>query len=225
MMARSTRRRAGGVYLAGRALLSHLTKRFRFRGRLKAYCAGKRALLLNIGCGQLIHDGWINLDYEVVPGRSFYFDALDPLPLEDGSVRHIHCEHFLEHLERRDALKFLGECSRVLDAQGTMRVIVPDAERYMRVYVAEDREFFERMVNLGGHDEPLRPKSLVVNQMFRMWGNHRFAWDFEALDAAARSAGFSDVRRSGHNQAAPAYAIDGQDWWRPFESLYADLSK
>jgi predicted SAM-dependent methyltransferase len=222
---RSTRRKAGKVYYAGRALLSHLARQFRYRGELKAYCAGKSALLLNVGCGQLIHELWVNIDYEVVPGRSFYFDALDLLPLVDASVRHIHCEHFLEHLEHRDALRFLRECNRVLDSGGTMRVIVPDAERYMRAYVANDLDFFDRLVNLGGHQEPLRPKNLVCNQMFRMWGEHLFAWDFESLDAAARSVGFSEVRRSSHNDVEPEYAIDGGDWWRPFESLYANLHK
>jgi len=225
VMDRSTRRRAGGVYYASRALLTHLARQLRHRGSLKSHCAGKSDLLLNIGCGALIPEGWVNVDYQPTPGRSFYFDALDPLPLDDSTVRHIHCEHFLEHIEHRDALKFLADCHRVLNANGTMRIIVPDVERYMRAYVADDREFFERLVNLGGHAEPLRPKNMVCNQMFRMWGDHRFAWDLESLEVAARSVGFSDIRRSSHNDVEPAYAIDGQDWWRPFESLYANLRK
>jgi predicted SAM-dependent methyltransferase len=224
-MKRSTRRKSGEVYRATRSLLSHFARSVKYRGNLKSYCDGKYALLLNIGCGELIHDGWVNIDYQATVGRSFYFDALDPLPLSDGVVRHIHCEHFLEHLEHRDAIKFLTECHRVLDAKGTIRIIVPDAERYMRAYVANDVEFFDRLSNLGGHQEPLRPKNLVCNQMFRMWGEHRFAWDFESLDAAARSVGFSDIRRSLQNDVEPAYAIDGTEWWRPFESLYANLRK
>jgi len=224
-MNRSTYRKVHDVIFYSRILISHLTRQFRYGKDLKAHCAGKSALLLNIGCGELTNNGWVNIDYVAIPGKSFYFDALDPLPLVDSSVRHIHCEHFLEHLEHSDAVTFLNQCHRVLQSGGTMRVIVPDAERYMRAYVENDRAFFERLADLGGAKEPLRPKNLVYNQMFRMGGAHRFAWDFESLEAAARCAGFSEVRSSSHNDVEPVYSIDGQEWWRPFESLYANLHK
>jgi predicted SAM-dependent methyltransferase len=157
----------------------------------------------------------VNIDYDPVDEESLYFDAIDGLPIESEAARHIHCEHFLEHLEYRDALHFLRECHRVLDRCGTMRIIVPDAERYLRAYCAGDDAFFERLVDLGGHAEPLRPKIRVCNQMFRMFGDHRFAWDFEALETAALECGFSQVARSSINEGE--LAIDGQDWRRPFE--------
>jgi len=190
---------------------------------LAAQCSGKSNLLLNIGCGRLVRSGWVNIDYDPIDGESLYFDAIDTLPIENGVVRHIHCEHFLEHLEYRDAVHFLRECYRVLADCGTMRIIVPDAERYLRAYCAGDDEFFERLIDLGGHVEPLRPKIRVCNQMFRMFGDHRFAWDFEALKMAASECGFSQIIRSSINEGD--YAIDGQDWWRPFESLYANIHK
>jgi hypothetical protein len=79
-----------------------------------------------------------------------------------GSVQHVHCEHFLEHLERRDSLELLTECHRVLDSAGTMRIIVPDSEKYMRAYVADDQEFFAPLVHLGGHQEALKPRNLFA---------------------------------------------------------------
>lgn len=223
VMNHSTRRKVGEAHLACRGALTHIVRQLRHRGKLQVYCANKDGILLNVGCGTLIRDGWINVDYEPIEGRSFYLDALDPFPLRSGSVNHIHCEHFLEHLEYHDALRFLAESHRVLQPNGTMRIIVPDAEKYMQAYVADDREFFDKLVNLGNHEEPLKPKIRVCNQMFRMWGGHKFAWDFEALDIAARSAGFSKVLLSSHNDSGSRYAIDGQDWWRPFESLYVNL--
>src|SRR5262249_29053385 len=153
---------------ATRAFLQDQALKARYRNRLAGHCVGKKDILLHVGCGATINEGWLNIDYSPVDG-SFYFDALDPLPLSSASVKHIHCEHFLEHLEHRDSLLFLRECHRVLIPQGTMRVIVPDAEKYMRAYVANDQEFFEKLVNLGGHSEPLHPKNRVVNHSFRMW--------------------------------------------------------
>jgi predicted SAM-dependent methyltransferase len=170
-------------------------------------------------------EGWVNIDYEPRTEKSFYFDALDGLPIADNSVRHIHCEHFLEHLEFADAVLFLGECYRVLEPSGSMRIIVPDAERYMRAYCDNDEQFFAKLINLGNHPEPLIPKNRVCNHSFRFWGLHRFAWDFETLEHTARDLKFAQIVRSQLNNIEPDYRIDGQDWWRPLESLYANLRK
>lgn len=106
-----------------------------------------------------------------------------------------------------------------------MRVIVPDAERYMRAYCAEDRAFFDKLVDLGGAVEPLRLKNEVCNQAFRMGGAHKFGWDLETLQATAATQGFASVQRSEMGAVAPQYRIDGTDWWRAAESLYANLAK
>jgi predicted SAM-dependent methyltransferase len=181
-------------------------------------------MLLNVGCGELIQPGWINVDFQP-RSEAFYFNALNPLPIGDQTVTRIHAEHFLEHLEYDDALRFLGECCRVLTVGGTMRIIVPDAERYMQAYVGDDGTFFERLKDLGGSSEPLPTKCIICNQMFRMGGDHRFAWDFSTLKYVTKLAGFSAIRRSHHNDSSAAHCIDGQDWWRPFESLYAEVTR
>ena len=58
-----------------------------------------------------------------------------------------------------------------------------------------------------------------------MFGDHKFAWDFETLHYACNKVGFRDIKRSSLNDVEQAYAIDGQDWWRPLESLYANCIK
>jgi hypothetical protein len=105
-----------------------------------------------------------------------------------------------------------------------MRVIVPDAERYMRAYCQNDDGFFAKLEHLGGAIEPLKPKNMVCNHSFRMGGDHRFAWDLETLDTAAKKSGFT-ASRSSINDVEAELRIDGQDWWRPFESLYVNLWK
>jgi len=156
-----------------------------FQGRALAnFCRGKSGLLLNIGCGPLTKTGWINIDLEPRDASSFYFDVRNGLPLANGSVKHIHSEHFLGYLDYEEALGFLRDCSRMLQTGGTMRMIVPDLETYIRAYAADDAAFFN-----------------------------------------ALRCRFSQVDRSKINDSPPNLAIDGQDWWRPFESLYANLLK
>ena len=116
---------------------------------LRRYCKGKSGLLLNIGCGQLTVDGWVNIDYKPVQRQCFYLDVRNGLPLSNDSARHIHCEHFLEHLEFSEARRFLCECARVLDHAGTMRLIVPDLERYVIAYAKNDHSFFEGFRHLA----------------------------------------------------------------------------
>ncbi len=155
----------------------------------------------------------------------FYHDALNPLPLADGSVKRIHCEHFLEHLDYDSAPAFLGECHRVLELGGTLRLIVPDAEKYISAYAASDTDFFSALRFLGNASQELETKIIICNQMFRMGGDHKFAWDFETLNLACCNAGFSKVSRSTW-QAGPAeIQIDGLDDWRPLESIYCEIER
>src|SRR5262249_39850037 len=147
----------------------------RYGRELRRYCKDRNGLLLNIGCGQLTPDGWVNADRQPIPGRSFYLDVRNGLPLSNGSARHIHCEHFLEHLEFSEAERFLCDRARVLEHAGTMRLIVPDLKKYVTAYAKNDNSFFEGLRFLGGAVEPLETKAAVCNQMLRMGGNHKFA--------------------------------------------------
>ena len=172
----------------------------------------------------MVKAGWVNIDYEPFDDV-FYFDARDQFPIADGSVKHIHCEHFLEHLQFEDATAFLKDCHRILSPAGTMRLIVPDAERYMNAYSGNDGAFFQQLEHLGGTTLALRPKNMICNQAFRMGGDHLFCWDFETLDHVTKNIGFAVVRRSAINDVPEELNVDGQDWWRPIESLYANLQK
>lgn len=217
---RSTRACLRNAQVAIRRCWSDLFKELVHGRDLRNHCRGKTGILLHIGCGELVQPGWVNVDFEARPGV-LYFNMLNPFPIEDGTVAQIHAEHFLEHLEYDDAVRFLSECHRVLKTQGRMRIVVPDVEKYMRAYVTNDEAFFERLNALGGASEPLPTKAAICNQMFRMGGDHRFAWDFETLEHVARQVGFSSIKKSHHNDSDVPNCIDAQDWWRPFESLYA----
>jgi O-antigen/teichoic acid export membrane protein len=62
-------------------------------------------------------------------------DCRKPLPVPDGSIDHILCSHFLEHVYPDEARAILADFHRVLKPGGTAHVIVPDlrylAENYL----------------------------------------------------------------------------------------------
>lgn len=184
----------------------------------------QRDLKVNVGCGPLVRKGWVNVDLFPHPGGR-YLDVRNGLPFADVAVSHIHCEHFLEHLLFDQAKAFLRECHRVLKPEGTMRIIVPDAEKYITAYCRNDRAFFNQLKRLGNATEDLDTPMKVINQMFHMGGGHKVGWDFETLSATAQQVGFAVVRKSCLGDAPPELAIDGTDDWRPLESLYVALRK
>jgi predicted SAM-dependent methyltransferase len=184
-------------------------------------CSGVK---VNVACGNLVREGWINVDLYPGPG-AFYMDVVQGLPFADGAVEHIHCEHFLEHLSFEQAGRFLAECHRVLAPGGGMRIVVPDAEKYIAAYSRNDAGFFEQLRFLGKAARPLDTPIQVINQMFRMGGDHKFAWDFATLSRSASAAGFAEIKLSFFGDVAPELAIDGTDEWRMIESLYANLRK
>ena len=179
---------------------------------------GARGLSLNLGAGFHARDGWTPIDLMVDPPGGIRWDVRWGLPVDDDSVRRIHCEHFFEHLRFPDeVMPALAECFRVLEAGGELRIIVPDAARYILAYARRDGEFFDAMRELGGAATPFETDIEIVNQAFRMGGDHQFAWDLPVMQRRLEQVGFEQVAETGYD---PARFIDQGDDWRRRESLY-----
>jgi predicted SAM-dependent methyltransferase len=82
---------------------------------------------LNIGCGFLKLDGYVNIDREELCKPDMQFDLQGPWPLEDNSVEEIVAHHVLEHLGETYA-KFLGvlqEMYRVSKSSAIWKIAGP----------------------------------------------------------------------------------------------------
>jgi SAM-dependent methyltransferase len=102
--------------------------------------AKPKAKLVNLGCGRHFHPDWVNVDFVARPPSVLKHDLRTPLPYEDASFEVVYHSHLLEHFSRAFAPQFLKECCRVLLPGGRMRVVVPDLECIVRLYLE----------NLGG---------------------------------------------------------------------------
>lgn len=87
---------------------------------------------LNVGCNNVLLDGWDNLDILEIP-EVIQYDARTPLPYEENSVDFIFSEHFIEHLTETNALFFLKECYRVLKPFGVIRTSTFDIDDIIEV--------------------------------------------------------------------------------------------
>ena len=187
--------------------------------------AGKRHLLVHLGCGEALLPGWLNLDcYPPPPVRDAEILILDlrrGLPLVSGSVAALFSEHFLEHLPFDTVRKIvLPDIRRVLEPGGRVRIGVPNGEYFVEQYAAS---------RSGKHDKIFRRESggktpmTMLNEIAHGHGHH-FVYDFETMSSILCAAGFINVRRcaSFDTELEHFKGKDRVDEWRNAMTLYIE---
>ena len=91
--------------------------------------------LLNLGCGNRCHPSWTNVDLLKRSKTIIPIDLRKGIPFADGTYDVVYHSHLLEHFQKTQVLPFLKECFRVLRHEGVIRVVVPDLERIVKVYL------------------------------------------------------------------------------------------
>lgn len=123
--------------------------------------------IVNIGCGTVPMDGWINADIIPAPHVDEVFDCEKEWPFETDSLRILYASHLLEHLD--DVMAFLDEAHRCLHPLGSMVVRVPHSKNTLALAELDHRralgdKFFQRLM-MGGNEK----RDLVA--MKRPWSN------------------------------------------------------
>ena len=184
-----------------------------------------RDLRVNVACGPQVLAGFVNLDLYPSTPDVIGWDCRRALPLRSASAVGIRVEHFLEHLEPREELPaFLLDCARALRPRGVLRVVVPDAERYLRAYCRGDLQGFRELGVSDPFPWDLPTRMDIVNHVFHQWHEHRWGYDFETLADRLRSAGFARIERTDYKRSLdPVLAADREEH-APY-SLYVDAVK
>ena len=166
--------------------LSHLKAARQWR-----ILASQSLIKLELGSGRKLGaHGWTTIDLR---GADISFNIMKGIPLPDASVSYIYSSHFLEHIPRREQLKLLRECLRVLKPGAIFSVSVPDAGRYIKYYLTQDYE------SITQHQayEPARVNtgSLMdgLNYVAYMDGHHKYMFDRENLINSLKQVPFSEV--------------------------------
>ena len=92
---------------------------------------------LNLGCGNKIREGWINVDFESnYSGKKPDVSCdLRKLPFPDNYADEIEAVHVLEHFLPWETGEVLDEWIRVLKPSGTLAIEVPCFEKVMQAFV------------------------------------------------------------------------------------------
>ena len=120
----------------------------------------------------------ISSAYPLKPRRAINFvstgknvvahDLKKGIPFADNSFDVVYHSHVLEHFPKVEALTFIRECYRVLRPQGILRVVVPDLEQIVRMYLhclentsigSEEWEQNYQWILLEMYDQTVRNKS------------------------------------------------------------------
>jgi predicted SAM-dependent methyltransferase len=181
-------------------------------------------LLVNVGCGSLGLDDWVNIDCYPAKGVTCVRDCRTSLPLSDGSARGIFTEHFFEHLDYYDeAPRFLAECRRVLQPGGVLRIIVPDGAKYMRAYFDSGWTAMRTFSPIMSASD-FRTKMEVVNAHFRQGGQHRFSYDYETLSRLLQDNDLTEINERAYRSSSVAeLEIDSEE--RASESLVVEAAR
>ncbi len=176
---------------------------------------------LNVGCGPNQHRDFVNLDYIWKPGVDLCWDVEQTLPFHDDTLAGIYSEHCIEHLDEARVPGVFSEFRRVLRPGGHLRVIVPDAELYLNLYI---KARAGHSVQFPYADEFDGSSAIChVNRMFRNH-EHQYAYDFAYLAQLLSTSGFEVPRKQAFGIGDDAtLLIDTPS--RAVESLYVEASK
>jgi len=93
---------------------------------------------LNLGCGYVRLEGWVNVDSDPACRPDRVAQAHD-LPFDAGSAEEIKALQLVEHLGFFKTRYFLSECWRVLAPGGRLTLETPDIETAFSTFLGGDR--------------------------------------------------------------------------------------
>jgi hypothetical protein len=147
----------------------------------KLAAAKLRGLKINLGCGHLPLEGYINIDSRDLPGVDIVAEARD-LPLPDASVQEIFVPHILQHFPQEELrLQLLPYWHGLLMKDGAFRAVVPDGEAMLTAVAAGQypfEDFREALFGTQGYSGAF----------------HHNLFTPDSLKGLLQEAGYCDVR-------------------------------
>lgn len=163
--------------------------------------------------------------FEALPDNIRVENLAKGIPYADRTADLVYSSHFLEHLDRDIAPRFLGEVLRVLRPGGVTRIAVPDLETSVRSYLASLESATADPSQRAAHDDrvgdlleqsvrkvsagtslqaPLaqRIERAVLGDARRRGETHQWMYDRINLPQLLEQVGFVDVNVVSWNYSA-----------------------
>lgn len=164
---------------------------------------------LNLGCGQDIKKGYVNLDKRKLHGVDVIWDInKQPLPFKNNEFDEIYADNVLEHTE--DVVSTVNELWRITKGGGLIKLVLPSwnaADAYTdpthkHFFTLDSFDYWDKKTGKGkqfGHEVSKKEefdivkKKLIFNRFYRAIGiqflankfykiyKHIFCWILPAI--------------------------------------------
>ena len=137
---------------------------------------------LNIGCGKVYKEGFVNIDAFDKSVADKIMDA-DNLDFLNDSVDEIYAGQLIEHLGIIKSIYTLSEWFRVLKPGGILTVETPFIEESFKRFLKGDRE----------------TKKVLINWIYGLdteGMTHKFCFPEDLLEEVLNRAGFVDFKKT-----------------------------
>ncbi len=184
-------------------------------GNIKGRTMYRNLTKLEIGHGQNKKHLFVGLDYNLrtdVP-----YDLKWGLPFKKERFDFIYAEHVFEHFNYSELTGILKECKRVLKPEGTLRIVVPNANLYIKGYLNPQNFNILEMCRYQWGLSYASPLD-YLNYIFYMDGHHKYMMDEKILSHLGKELGFSDCYSS-------SFETDLDSVARAKNSLYYEFKK
>ena len=174
---------------------------------------------LNWGCGPRPEAGWVNSDRKEGPGIDLSCDIRDGLPVESDAFDYAVSVHALPELTYPDLVPALRELRRVLKPGGVLRLVLPDLDKGIRAYQANDRDYFL----IPDHEAETIGAKLILQLLWYGYSRTLFTHDF--IEEMLIKAGFGAVARCRFRETGTHHReiVDLDN--REQESLFVEATK
>jgi predicted SAM-dependent methyltransferase len=151
----------------------------------------------------MFHHGWVNMDVHNLGQFAQQYgyvyrqhDITKGLPLESGCVDMLYACHLMGHINYRQGESVLKECRRVLKKNGILRVIIPDVDIMLDVYIDNNLQIFDDI-----NDGCANAQSQVERLYSLMCAGNAAIYNSSTVIRMLKDAGFSDAKKMAFRES------------------------
>lgn len=140
---------------------------------------------LNLGCGKMVLDGFVNIDIQQNPKAKRPLDILADVrnvPLQDECADEVHAYHVIEHFYRFDVDAAVAEWKRLLKDGGLLVLELPNIEACARNLLAG---LDDQMCMWGFYGDPSHKDKFMC---------HPWGYTPKSIRQLLADGGFKDIR-------------------------------
>ena len=150
-------------------------------------------LMLDIGCGDTLRDGYLGVDVRPLPHVGIVCAAWEiGQHVAAGTVARIYSRHMLEHLPAARAAQALAAWRTALQPGGALEILVPDLTYHARQLLDEPDAPSAWNPRHSNRQHAIRS---LYGWQAAEWDLHRWGYTAETLTAALQTAGFRQITR------------------------------